>query len=627
MASLSEEGALVRAGLKALGKQDLLLAVHDASFPADPQWDLGRGTPYSAESQRFLGWVTNLGFTGVQLGPQGMMEPGSASPYEAALFSRNLLNLDPQQLIERKLVTSEEVDSVLRERPPTSRSRADHRFAYAAATRLSDLAARRADSSISAFVSEWADQNQAWLEPDALYEVIGAERRERWYRRWSGAGVELDQRLFAPLAGEERAAAERRAELRRRPEYVQYAFVQALLWGQSLNWRQETRALELKTFGDFQVGLSARDTWARASLLMRGYLLGAPPSRTNPEGQPWGYPVLDPEQYGTPGKPGPALAFQAARVDHLLESVDGLRLDHPHGLICPWVYRGDEPDPLAAVQNGARLFSSPGLPNHPALARFAIARWDQLNPERPRYADDWVTRLTDEQVARYAVQIDAIVDRVRARGLDPSSIPCEVLSTLPYPIKRVLDRHGLGRFRVTQKASLTDRSDVYRPENARPEDWIMLGNHDTLPIWRVARTWRERGLSDAWASDVAERIEKSAEKRPAVARELSADDGALVNAMLADALASPARHLSIFFTDLFGHLEPYNVPGTVDDRNWSLRITSEDIATYPSRRASLRALNLPRAIATALVARGSSWADPLVRKLAEMGRASAPDDG
>src|SRR5690606_33608900 len=138
-------------------------------------------------------------------------------------------------------------------------------------------------------------------------------------------------------------------------------------------------------------------------------------SRTNPEGQPWGYGVLDPAQFGTPAAPGPALRFIEARARRLMEDYDAMRVDHPHGWIDPWVYRTDtglaglaaDPlDVLFEVQNGARLYSSPDAPGHDALRPFAIARPEQLRRGRPRYADDWVSELEDDQVARYAVQLD-----------------------------------------------------------------------------------------------------------------------------------------------------------------------------------------------------------------------------
>src|SRR5207249_2941809 len=121
-----------------------------------------------------------------------------------------------------------------------------------------------------------------------------------------------------------------------------------------------------------------------------------------PEGQPWGYPVLDPREPG-------ALELVARRVLKLLGEFDGLRIDHPHGLVCPWVYRATQPDALAAVQAGARLHASPDLPDHPELAPLAIARPEQLARELERHADDWVQALEPAQIDHYALALDAIV--------------------------------------------------------------------------------------------------------------------------------------------------------------------------------------------------------------------------
>ena len=142
----------------------------------------------------------------------------------------------------------------------------------------------------------------------------------------------------------------------------------------------------------------------------------------------------------------------AARIDKLLEAYDGVRIDHPHGLVCPWVYRTDIPDAYTAVQTGARLFSSPYVPKHPALARFAIAAAEDLDPTCTRYADGWVHTLGSAQVERYALLLDEIVAAVHRHGALLDDLQVEVLSTLPYPLACVLARYGLGRYRVTQKA-------------------------------------------------------------------------------------------------------------------------------------------------------------------------------
>src|SRR5262249_4337123 len=155
-----------------------------------------------------------------------------------------------------------------------------------------------------------------------------------------------------------------------------------------------------------------------------------------------------------------------ARIDKAFAEYDGLRIDHPHGLVCPWVYRADAEDPALAVQEGARLHESPDLPDHPALARHAIARPAQLDPAPRRYHDAWVRALEADQVARYALLFDAIAGAAGRHGRSMADLSCEVLSTMPLPLGRVLERHGLGRWRVAQKADLDDPADVYRAENA-----------------------------------------------------------------------------------------------------------------------------------------------------------------
>ena len=60
------------------------------SFPAGAD-DAGRGTPYSDAGRAFFGFARALGFTGVQLGPQGLTSRDNPSPYDAMLFSREPL--------------------------------------------------------------------------------------------------------------------------------------------------------------------------------------------------------------------------------------------------------------------------------------------------------------------------------------------------------------------------------------------------------------------------------------------------------------------------------------------------------------------------------------------------------
>ena len=308
----------------------------------------------------------------------------------------------------------------------------------------------------------------------------------------------------------------------------------------------------------------------------------------------------DTEQAGA-GRP-----FFQQRMDKLTEEFDGLRLDHPHGLICPWVYKAGTDDPFVAVQNGARLFSSPLVTEHPALIKYALVRPDQLNTKIPRYEEGWVADLDDEQVHRYGRLFDVVMQTAREKWSGLDTIACEVLSTQPYPMKRIMQLYGMGRFRVTQKVDLDNKFDVYRSENAQPEDWLMLGNHDTPSIRQVAERWFEERTSERHAKYLAERLRIPEEKRTGWIERLSIDTDALVQAKFAELFVGPAQNVMVFFTDLLGNIETYNQPGLVSKENWTLRVPRDYQKSYKLNLMNNLALNIPKALAAALRAKGAT---------------------
>jgi 4-alpha-glucanotransferase len=610
------QAAVVARALALLGKRNLVLSLHDPSFPCAPGEDTGRGSPYTRGGRAFLEFAAELGFTGIQLGPQGLTSPGNPSPYDATIFARNPLSIDLFALAHEPrwagILRPDTLDRLVAAAPSGPRVR--HRHVHAAHTAaLAEAAAnlaagaRHPDAATRVLLADLAAftaTHHAWLERNALYSVLAAQHGEDW-RHWPDP---VDRHLHGPGPGEAARAAARRAELlaSQRDAIAGFECQQFIAHRQHDELRVHTRRLGLDLYGDLQIGVSLADLWAHHALFLADYRMGAPPSRTNPAGQPWNYPVLDPAQYTAAGRPGPVLEFMHARVDKLLGEFDGLRIDHPHGLICPWVYRADDPDPLHAVQTGARLFASPDLPDHQGLARHAIARRDQLSPDptTPRHADDWVRALDDAQVDAYSALLDVVLAAADGHGRPRSALLCEVLSTQPYPLRRVMQRHGLGRFRVTQKADLADPADVYRSENADPADWIMVGNHDTPTIWALVDRWRHTAVAAAQARHLAARLAPEDTDVTALARDLAADPRRLAHAKFADIFASPARNVLIFFADLLGHTDAYNVPGTVDDANWSLRIDADYARRYAAQRCDRSALDLPSILAMALRRRG-----------------------
>lgn len=545
---------------KQLGIRRLVLQIHDLSFPARPDEDTGRGSPYSQGARDFLEFTQKLGFDGIQLGPQGQTDRGNPCPYDGRLFVHDFLSIALRPIVTDpywEALLAEDTLCRITEGRPAGTQRTHHEYAW---------------DEMSAALDEVWQTFKARGEKNAPLD-----RDLAGFRQQNAGWLERTSRGVDP---------------------ARHSFIQFVLHKQHHQMKAEFPGLNF--YGDLQIGMGPVDAQMFSELFHPDYAMGAPASRTNPEGQPWGYAVFHPDQI----RSGAAQEFLRTRVRRMLDGLDGVRIDHPHGLICPWVYRRDTTDPGEAVRSGARLFESPNLPDHPELAAFAIVRPDQIDESQPRYAGGRTVHLDDAQVEEFSRLFDIVIDVVRELGGAPeSNLACEVLSTLPYPLGRVMQRHGLGRFRVIQKAKLDDPSDVYRIEQAQPADWIMMGNHDTPPIWLLARGWCNGARGLEWGEYLADRLGISISERAEFVRRVSADPGELTHALFAAMLASQAGHVAVFFSDLFGLTGLYNCPGVVNDTNWRLRVPSDFQRYYQSRRKERKVLDIPACLELALQAR------------------------
>ena len=604
--------ALADAARRALGVRRLAFSIHDASFPAGED-DLGRGSPHSEAACSLLAFAAGLGFDVLQLGPQGETGEHDASPYGGAAFSRSILSIAAAALADEEageLLSRADLRGARAARPEASTLRADHAFAWRAQRALLERAWRALRDRTGSLRARWDERaaafdraNGAWLARDGLYELLRARHGGRGFRDWP----DPDRRLLHPRPAERRAFARRRAGLERTHRGVLelHRFVQLVAREQHAALRRGLAELGMRVYGDLQIGLADRDAWAFDPLFLEDYRLGAPPSRTNPAGQPWGFRVFDPDGIAGPGGRGPVARLVRDRAERVFEAYDGVRIDHPHGLVCPWLYRADRADAQRAVRDGARLFSAAGVPGHEALAERDIARPDQLDLERAPWDDRRVRDLEPAQVERYAALFGELVAAAERAGAGSQALVCEVLSTLPLPLGRVLERFGLGRFRVTGKIDPADPDDPYRIEAAQPPDWVMIGSHDTASLWQLLETWSGEQLASR-AAYAAGLLEPAPGRRARFAQTLAGDPGLLAQALLAELFASRAENVAVFFTDLLGIAESYNRPGTVSPDNWSLRVPPDFRAHYRARAAAHRALNVPLALALALRARGDA---------------------
>ncbi|MFW6221398.1 MAG: 4-alpha-glucanotransferase [Fibrobacterota bacterium] len=618
---------VIRQALQMLGIKRLVLAIHDSSFPSDTDEDTGRGSPYSHGGRKLISLAHSLGFNGIQLGPQGKTGRSDNSPYSGTTFSKNTLSIAPLALADDsewgRLVPKEFLGT---QQTVMQKSTKLYRVNFSHARKTTDAFIDMVQDNFSSLRDTHGDLNHAyekfiesqtnqainWFERDSLFETLVSTYGTDDWRMWSA----IDRELYNQPPEKQQVAASRIKFLLRSSQKLvdRFAIGQFLLHIQHQRLRSLTESLNMILYGDLQVGYSFQDLWAWKRAFLDGYLMGAPPSRTNPEGQPWGYPVLDPAQFFVPGydqrsRPGLSLLLMAARVDKMLDDYDGIRIDHPHGIVCPWVYKTSIENPFKAVQNGARLFSSPDLPDHPKIQKFSIVAPHQINRKVSRYDDNWVEGLDEKQIERYAILLDIIMDRAFAHGRVRSDILCEVLSTWPRPLKDVMTRQGLGRFCVTQKANPDNPNDVYRSENTSPEDWIMVGNHDTNPLWLIVQQQMESTWMKKRAWLLAKRLVAADSQRESFVAALINNPRLFCQAMFAELFLGPARNVSIFFADLFGCSDIYNRPGIVDDVNWTLRLPPDFKEIYARRVQRGDALDLRLALAMALQRRSVDLGD------------------
>ncbi|TMA51142.1 MAG: hypothetical protein E6J75_18980 [Deltaproteobacteria bacterium] len=456
--------ACVTDALRALDVRNLTVCVHDASFPSDAGEDIGRGSPCSRGGLRFLHFARALGFTGLQLGPDGQTPPDDPSPYRGAAFPRNTLSIALAPLAEDAewagLLPAEDFARAVAARPAGAREHAAHGQAREIQGRALRVAFDRLAAADRPLVDEqrrFERANAAWLERYELFEVLQRLYGTRDVRRWDGpAGDGLDARLWD---GDDAARAARRRALRTggAGSIAFFRFAQFVAQTQRRRFAAAAAELGLRLFADLPIGLSVEDEWCHPGLFLDGYRMGAPPSRTNPEGQAWGYPLFDPRRYLEPAasgaRPGPVLRFLAARLDRMFAEVDGVRVDHPHGLVCPWVYAAD----ARAVRDRETRPAESGSAN-PALRR-------RLG-DRPRARTGGVVRGPARRHHRRGPPSRAGGGRRHVRGALDAADPAR---SRPHRARsRPLPRHAEGR---------ALRSARRLPQRERPAGGLGHGGH------------------------------------------------------------------------------------------------------------------------------------------------------
>ncbi len=617
--TISEEKAkkTIRKALKALGKKNFVMIMHNGSFPSAPGQNTGFGTINSDAGKKFIEYSSGL-FDAIQLGPAGKTKSCDSSPYTGTIFSNNPLFIDLKELTTKtwgNILSEKTYNEIVEENPNKNINKTAYSYIYKrqneALTEAWNNFKNKASKKLLKEFDIYKRDNEFWLDKDALYEALSIEHGNDYWPLWNS---DMDKNLFNPDSIEEQLAYGNRikeVETKYADEIDYYKFVQFVINKQNEETRQFALKHNVKMIADRQVAFSDRDTWAYQSLFLKGWMLGCPPDYFSKDGQAWGFPVMNPERLfnadGSLDDGGKLMKNLFKKM--FKENPGGVRIDHIVGLIDPWVYKaGKKPK----IEEGAgRLYSSP---EHPELAKFAIAKLEDLDMELTADKEKRVKSLTKAQVKQYGRIIEKIViAAAKEEGLDKDSIVCEDLGTLTNPVAAVMKEYGLQGMKLTQFVEADKPEDPYRCCNIDKKCWAMVGTHDNEPIKMWADSMIHTHVGYLHAKNLVDDLFKEADNKDDIIVRLTNDADFLAQTKLVELFASLAENIQIFFTDYFNVYDVYNRPGTSGDENWSLRL--------PDNYKELTSIDLPNILKLAIEARGSEFAkknEKLIEQLEEI---------
>ena len=610
-----QQKRVIKEALNVLGKKNFAFIAHAGSFPSETGKNTGFGNATSNAAEKLIDYLSGI-FNAIQLGPAGKTKSCDASPYTGTIFSNNPLFIDLEQLTTDEyfnILSEETYKKICDENPKKDTNRTAYSYIYG----KQDEALREAYNNFKSnypfklvdALEKFKKDNSMWLEKDALYEALSIENGNDYWPVWEN---EDDKHLFNPKNEEEKVKfAKRINEIKEKyaDEIEFYAFKQLLSSLQNAKIKDYALSKDIKMIADRQVAFSDRDVWAYQSLFLEGWMRGCPPDLFSDNGQAWGFPVINPDKmYNEDGSLAEAGKLMKALFKKMfVENPGGVRIDHLVGLIDPWVYKaGKTPKP----EDGAgRLYSSP---EHEFLKKFAIATLDDLNEEVTSDMEQRIKSLTHEQISKYGRLIEKIViGAAEEVGLNKDAIVCEDLGTVTYPVAAVMKQFELQGMCLTQFVIPEEPEHAYRCKNIKPRSWAMVGTHDNQPISVWAKNIVNTHEGYLHGENLAHDLYPDAteEEQEQIAVRLSKDADFMIFNKLVELFACKAENVQIFFTDFLGLTETYNVPGTSGDANWSLRIPDNYEEVYEQNLQGGYAVNLPKILRQAILARGKDFAE------------------
>jgi len=478
------------------------------SIPSSASWGIGE----LPDIVPFSAWLARAGFDRLMLLPIGTMEAGQRSPYSAA----SAMAIDPV------FVSMPAIEDFVHAGGVGRLSQASQQVAAEANTSrrvaYDQVRGAKQEAMVLAF-EEFVRREWEQLTPraGALAAYIA---RERWWLD--------DYALFQTLSEAHRPATWRgwpaglrdreaqslddaRRQFARR--VLSYQYEQWIAEGQWQAARADALSHGVSIFGDlpFVVDLHSADVWARADEFLLDVSLGVPPDAFSETGQDWRLPT-----YRWPVIAAREYPWIRQRARRMAALFSGYRVDHLVGF-----YRT-----YGRPVDGSEAFFSP--------------------------ADEPAQQAQGEAVLR--IFLDSGAD-----------IIAEDLGTVPDFVRESLARIGVAGCKVLrwERAWREPGQPFHDPASYPALSVVLSGTHDTETH---AGWWDHAPLDERLM------LLRLPSLRPL---EIAATDpwsDRLRDALLETMYGAGSAELFLPLQDLFGWRDRINVPGTIDDRNWTWRL-------------------------------------------------------
>jgi 4-alpha-glucanotransferase len=363
------------------------------------------------------------------------------------------------------------------------------------------------------------------------YALFRALKDRLQWADWEQWPVEIKRRQPAAVAAACQALAE---------PIAMYRYWQFLAWRQWSTMRRELAAMGVRISGDlaFLPARDSADVWANQDMFLLDRSVGAPPDAFSVKGQRWGLPMPN-----WPRMRANGLRWWRARARNAAALFDMLRVDHVVGFYRTFSF---DADPDTAGQ-----FYPPD------------------EPGQREQGEAFFTMLKEE-----AGQ-DALIG--------------EDLGTVPPWVRISLTALGVLGLKVQrwEKKDWDTPKERFIPPAEYPELSVAVtSTHDTETL---AQWWRD--LKPVQRAQLVQSLKFP----PGLDLKTKELDLRLLDAILTPLFASPSSLVLAPVQDLFGWEGRINLPGSVNDDNWTYRLpkTIEELAADPAiqaRAAMLRAM-------------------------------------